>query len=327
MKRQLNKVASLLAVMLLVFSLAGCRKFQTPIIETIAPNESAVLIQLYGDNTNQEQAKSEQFYKENLVYNKEITLGQRWVKTGRTILFFQQGDYRPTESLIKVSRVPVSREWVNGTDGSTALNQGFDVESKDSIGFAFGVVVTAQVEERNIAKFLYKYSSRQMEIIMDEEIRNHIQAVLSEVATKYTLGEIAEMKLVAISELEKQVVPYFAEKGITITNIGFKGGLWYEDKAIQIAFNDVIVKQKAEVAQLAENIRLETEAATIRQIGIDDANAYAEQARIKESVWETYAKMEEIEIRKMYVSALLEHGLPNTLVTGEGSSLILDING
>lgn len=313
---------SIIALLALTVTLSGCIKpFKKPIIETIEPNESAVMIQLVGDNSNQDQAKSEQFYKDNMVFVKEVEIPQYEVKTGR---MYWSIDWRPAARLIKVSRAPESRDWINGTDGTSSVNQGFDVESKDSIGFSFGVVAAAQIDEVNVAKFLYIYSDRPLEKIMDAEIRNHIQAILSDVATKYTLDEIDIMKQEAISTVRDIVIPYFAERGITITNIGLKGGLWYEDVAIQRAFNNVIVEQKAAIAQIAANEKLDLAAATLNGIKIKNATADKEAAEIRESAWEVYAAMRQIEIQEVYAQALLEHGFPTTLV-GESTSMILDI--
>jgi hypothetical protein len=321
----MKRISLLAAMIMLSLSLTGCvRPYQKPIIETVETHESAVMIALVGDTENQEQAKSEEFYMENMVYAKEVEIPTRWIKTGRNFLgIFPQGEWRPSAMLIKVSRAPESREWVDGTGGTSSVNQGFDVESKDSIGFSFGVVATAQVEESNIAKFLYRYGGRQLASVMDEEIRNHVQSILSDVATKYTLENIDAMKLEAIAEVRKHVIPYFKERGIAVTNIGFKGGLAYEDKEIQKAFNSVIVAEKNRDAQVLENERLASKNVTENEIKIAKAKAEAEEAQIKARNWEVYSKIRNFDLREKQLDKW-DGTYPTHLLT-DNAGLIFDL--
>ena len=319
------KLLFLMASMLFALSsLTGCMKpYKKPIIETIETNESAVMISLIGDTENQEQAKSEQFYKDNMVYAKEVEIPQRWVQTGR---LSNSGQWRPSAKLIKISRTPVSREWIDGSGGTSSKNQGFDVESKDSIGFSFGVVATAQIEEADVAKFLYLYNGRQLETIMDEEIRNHVQGILSDVATQYDLENIADMKLDAIKQVREIVIPYFEERGITITNIGLKGGLWYEDKAIQDAFNKVIVAEKERDAQVLKNEQLATKNKTENEIKINTAKAEAEANRVlSNSITSTILRMREIEAYNNWIDTW-DGKVSETTLNSDSGGFIFDIN-
>lgn len=322
----MNKKLGLLLVSLCAtFALTGCVKpYETPIIESIATDESAVMVPLVGDVDGQDTTEALEYYKENMVYTKEVTIPQRWVKTGRDFLgLFPNGEYRPSAKLIKVSRAPESREWVDASDEGTSTNkQGFDVESKDSIGFSFGVVATAQVEEDGFIMFLAQYGGRQLTSVMDAEIRNHVQAILSDVATKYDLENIDEMKKEAISEVRAQVIPYFKDRGITVTNLGFKGGLTYEDESIQKAFNAVITAEKQRDAQVLENERLSSKNATENEIKIAKALAEAEEAQIKAKNWAIYSKIRELDLEEKYLDTW--DGVLPVTVLGD-SDVIMDL--
>lgn len=318
MKRLLSVV---FAMMFFLTSLTGCIKpYKTPIIETIATDEDAILVPLVGGIEGQEQADTDKYVKEDLIYTKEVEIPQRWVQTGR---FNWNGEYRPSAKLIIISRAPESREWVDASDeGTSTSKQGFDVESKDSIGFSFGVVATAQVTDT--VKYANKYGERPLTNVMDAEIRNYVQSILSDVATSYTLDEIDKMKVEAVSNLRAEIIPTFAEFGITVTSIGFKGGLTYEDPEIQKAFNDVIVAEKSREAQLLINEKEKSQVETANSNKIAKAQAEAEEARIKAQNWEVYYKIRQLDIQEIYAQALLEHGLPNTML-GDLNDIILNL--
>jgi regulator of protease activity HflC (stomatin/prohibitin superfamily) len=54
------------------------------------------------------------------------------------------------------------------------------------------------------------------------------------------------------SEVKKDIIPFFAERGITITTIGMFGGMTYENPKIQESIDNVFVAQQEKNVSLAK---------------------------------------------------------------------------
>ena len=244
------KILMLMAVfMIATFGLTGCMK--PPIVEKyedVKNNETAFVVQLEG----KEQAKlnSLESLRKLQVSVKRINISQRHKKTGR---MYWQAKVIPTVTVLKVNRSPVTREWASGaTAGTSSKNEGIWVESMDSIGFSTGFNCTARITEEDAATFLYLYPSDSLATVMDNQIRNEIQAVASEKAAEYKMDDCREKKLDIIQVVREQVIPKFAESGITITTIGMFGGFTYEDEEIQSSINATFVAQQEKVTSKAQ---------------------------------------------------------------------------
>ena len=102
---KISLLAALMIVMCLCF--ASCRKpYDTPEFITIEPSQTAFLVPLVGDSSNQASFESEEMLAQAKVATKEIQIPHRWVQTGRR---GYQGEYRASATLIIVERKPVSR--------------------------------------------------------------------------------------------------------------------------------------------------------------------------------------------------------------------------
>ena len=157
--------------------------------------------------------------------------------------------------------------------GTSRRDEGIWVESSDSVGFSTGISITARIaDEANAVKFLYNYppkSSRVVSVassykdeyvvgvaqlgdIMDGEVRTKIQEVFAEKAAEYDMDELRSKKKEIIAAIREQVIPFFAERGITITAIGMFGGFTYENPQIQEAIDKVFEAQQDEEVAKAE---------------------------------------------------------------------------
>jgi len=181
------------------------------------------------------------------------------------------GTWVPDNMLVVVNRTPVTREWSEGKDsGTSTVNQSISAESKESIGFSVGMNCSAQIYTENDAvKFLYSYNNKQLSEIMDTEIRARVEADFVEMCAKYTMNEILEKKAEIMEYVRKDVTEYFAERGITITVLGMKDGIEYDDASVQAAINKSFVAERNDEAQEIEN-----------QTKISKANAEAEANKI-----------------------------------------------
>jgi len=231
----------LLGIVLSV-ALIGCGPPKVEKLETVLPSETAFLISLEGDTQSaQDMFKSAEFLEKNKIAAKQISLSQRSMKTGR---FWYQYVWIPTQTVIKVSRAPITREWTAGSTGTNPKDQAIHVESKDSIGFGVGVNLTASIEEKDTAQYLYKFAGRPIEETIDSNVRSFVQSILSVEFGGRNLTEGIAAKREIGETLLKSTQEQFKPMGITVDYIGLAEGLQFDNKQVQEALD---AKFKAEV--------------------------------------------------------------------------------
>lgn len=218
--------------------LAACGP--TKDIYKIKPNESGFLIPLTGDTTTQSSTRTLDFYQENQVFVKEVMIDKRWVETGTG-----RGEWRPAAELIIINRTPVTRHWTQEANtGTSTSNQGFPVETRESIGVTVGVVCSASIEESKAPAFLYFWGTASLETVMDNQVRLYIQQVLFEEFGKRTLDEARNQKADIFNLTFQKTRDYFADKGITIMSLGGAEGLIYNNPQVQDAIDRAFVAEQ-----------------------------------------------------------------------------------
>lgn len=89
---------------------------------------------------------------------------------------YSSGKWIKTVRVIKVDRAPITREWTKEKErSSTTHDDAFRIESKESIEWYQGVTVSASISEENAAKFLYNYSGKTLEYVLDNNVRSYAQ--------------------------------------------------------------------------------------------------------------------------------------------------------
>ncbi len=262
----MKKIISLLLILVMCLTMfTACRKpYDEPEFVTIEPHQTAFLIPLIGDTSNQASFESEEMLMQAKVSTKEIQIPHRWVQTGRK---HWMGEYRDTMALIIVDRSPVTREW-SSTDGvgTSAVNQAIYAESSESIGFSAGMNCSAQIySEEDAVKFLYCYNNKPLSEIMDSEIRARVESKFVEECASRTLNEILTQKEDIMKSVRDDVTTYFAERGITITVLGMKDGLEYDDPDIQTSINEKFSSEMKLTTQENENQRIVSEAEALAE--------------------------------------------------------------
>ena len=305
----MKKIISLLLILVMCLTMfTACRKpYDKPEFVTIEPHQTAFLIPLIGDTSNQASFESEEMLMQAKVSTKEFQIPHRWVQTGRK---HWQGEYRDTMALIIVDRSPVTREW-SSTDGvgTSAVNQAIYAESAESIGFSAGMNCSAQIySEEDAVKFLYCYNNKPLSEIMDSEIRARVESRFVEECASRTLNEILTEKEDIMQSVRDDVTTYFAERGITVTVLGMKDGLEYDDTTIQKSINDKFSSEMKLTTQENENQRI-----------ISEAEALAEANRIlSESL------TDEVLTQQFYEK--WDGKLPEVM-TDSGNGIIVDVGG
>lgn len=282
----MKRIVSLIAIFAMsALMLTGCvRPYDTPEFVTIEPSQTAFLIPLIGDTGDQASFESEELLSNAKVAMKEVQIPHRWVQTGRRNWM---GEWRPTAKLIVVERKPETREWCSTVGvGTSAVNQAIYAESSESIGFSVGMNCSAQIDsESDAVKFLYSYNNKTLAEIMDNEIRARVESNFVEQCAKRTLNEILREKEEIMKAVRDDVETYFSNKGITITVLGMKDGLEYDDPAIQKSINEKFSSEQKLITQENENQRI-----------LSEAQAKAEANRIlSESISEEILNQQYIE--------------------------------
>jgi hypothetical protein len=303
MKKTLGVLVGGLALSL---ALTGCVKpYNEKKFVTIKPNETAFLLPLEGKTSDQKQFDSVEYLEKNMVAAKRVEIPRKEVKTGRG---YWKVKYMDTLAVVKVDRAPQTREWTG--------NQSIKTESKDSIKFSQGISATSSILPEDTARFLYNNQNKSLKDKMDREIRNRLETKMIEEFSKLNMEEIRGSKSDVINKVSKDVIKYFKAEGITISNIGYKGKLDYDDPKVQESLN----------AKFTAIGNKETQA-TINKTNEDKAKSELEQAKKKKQAMDTLAEMKQLEIQETIAEGLKEGTLklPETLVIGEGGNMLFDI--
>lgn len=282
--------------------LSGCgfiKPYDKPTFVEIEPNQTAFVIPLEGDSTDQGKFDSAELLAEAQVASKRIQVPHKWVKKGRLP---GSGEWVDTVKVIVVDRYPETREW--------AGDNTFVGESKDSIKFNQGMSATAQILEEDTATFLYQYSGKSLTEVMDKEIRNYVGSVLLEKYSTMSIDEIRADKGDVIKYVRAGVEPYFKERGITVSNIGYIGDLKYLQENIQEAINKDFIAQQEKKAQ--DTVNSKNEAL---------AQSELEQAQLKEEAMETLSEMRELELQAEWIKKW-NGELPTYMGGGDSQQLL-----
>lgn len=249
---KIKKLITLLLVIIMTCTLfTGCRKpYDTPEFVTIEASQTAFLIPLVGDSTTQSAFESEELLTEAKVATKEIQIPHRWVQTGRK---HWMGDWKPSATLIVVERKPVSRSWESGDSTAASANKAIFGETADQIGIYVGMNCTAMIEEKDAAKFLYRYNNTPLETVIDTDIKKLVEDRFNVETAKYTSTELGAKKGEIMEAVKEYVIPYFEEYGITITVLGMKEGVSYENNEIQKAIDAKFASEQELVIQQNKN--------------------------------------------------------------------------
>ena len=250
----MNKVKKLILVALMLvlcLSLAGCRKpYDKPEFVKITPSQTAFLIPLIGDSTTQSAFESEDLLAQHKVATKEIQIPHRWVQMGR---MNWNGEWKPSAELIVVERKPVSRSWDSGDTAASSANRAIFGGSSDNIGIYVGMNCTAMIEEADAVKFLYRYNNTPLEQIIDNDIKKLVEDRFNIETSKYTSTELGGAKGEIMEAVKAYVIPYFKEYGITITVLGIKEDISYENPEIQKAIDAKFASEQELVIQQNKN--------------------------------------------------------------------------
>lgn len=247
-------------------AMGGCMKaYDKPEYQDVDTSETAFLIPIEGDSTQQAKFQSVEFLEHAKVAAKRVQITHRWSQTGR---MNDDGTWIPDVRLVKVRRTPVTRLWTKDTaTGTSNKNESVHVESQDGIGFTMGWTCTAMITEENTATFLYYYPAGSLEAVMDSEVLSRIQAVTQDTCAKYPVNELRTKKAEIHKAVQDDLTQFYSKRGVTITNVGIYGGFTYENPEIQKSMDEAAmaanlkeIESQKLLAQKTANERIALEA-------------------------------------------------------------------
>ena len=285
MNKKIKTMIVVSIISLSSLSLTGCailKPYNKPEFVTIEANQTAFLIPLVGDTTQQGAFESEALLSESKVATKEVQIPKRWVQTGR---MSWQGEWRASAKLILVERSAITREWTSDlSNGTTEDDQGVTAKTKDGIKITLNVNSTAQIDEALATKYLYYYNTNPLSQVMDTEIKTMAHSRLIEEVAKCNLTEINVETIV--KEVREEVQAYFLGRGITITALGLSSDPVYPDD-IQKAMNEKVKAQQSQEAQAIANKTAE-----------DKAKSEAEQMKLRQETFQKQLEMKKLEVQE-----------------------------
>jgi len=239
----MNKSLRLSVVLSVPLFVTGCWKpYDAPEYVDVDTAETAFVVPLEGDTGDQVKFQSEKYLQDHEVATKRIQVTHRWNQTG---YYDTDGGWIANVKVIKILRSPVTREWTaDKTTGTGTKDEAIWVESADSVGFSMGFTCTGYIKEEDSAKFLYWYPSGSLAQVMDSEVRARVQQNVSAVAAKYPLDTLRSKKGEIIDAVRTDIIPFFADRGITISTVANFGGMTYENPDIQKAIDNVFIAQQ-----------------------------------------------------------------------------------
>lgn len=279
---------------LVVMACAGCGPYKVEKYVEIGPNETAFVIPMEGATSDQAKAESEEFLKKHKVFTKRITLAQREKKMGRT-----WGDFIwvPTDRVIRVDRAPVTREWTADPQANTPTRDDrLEFDSLDGIGFSSGFTFTAEIQEPDTERFVYRWggdiddaqseTKRRLEMVIDTNCRSFVQTELQNRFGQVMFSECMKQKTRFVNEVFDAARKEFKDSGITVSFFGMRGGLDPENPEIQRvldrkfqAENEMSIALNETAAQAERNKQKVSEAKGQADMAIESARGQAETMR------------------------------------------------
>lgn len=270
------------AVGCLILGVLFIRPYDVPEFIDVDSSESAFLIPLEGNTSNQSAFQSVKYLEEKKVATKRVQITHQWRQTG---YMPRDGQYVGTVRLVKVDRRPITREWTRShKSGTSSKDEAIAAESKDSINFSIGIGVTAHIPEESAAVFLYSYPSKSLADMMDMEVRARIHQIIAEEAGNYPVFELPAKKNDIMKSVREDVIPFFKKKGIEITTLAMLGGLNFDNQEIQKSLDDVARAAQQKVAAEAKRAAQEVENKTLLLAADGKAAAAKREAEGKVAV-------------------------------------------
>lgn len=273
--------------------LTGCGPPQVEKSDKAGANEVGIVYTLEGDvMSNQAQLDPRQLDPE-MVQGRLVIHPQRKRKTGFWWQWWRY-DWLPTQKMVKISLLPVSRKWTpDSTTGTSNKDDTIRVESSNSIGVRLGVTIQTGIADTT--KYAYHFADKPLSEVTDQIIWGRAQRTASDYFGSIHIdelrGELGNGREVVKTDLDKFCDTY----GIEVVTFGWFGGIAYDparpmndqERANPELLAELDIQANLNRVFKAENDILVAEEEQVKRvrelnIGLDRARAERRQALL---VW------------------------------------------
>jgi hypothetical protein len=304
--------AKLFATVLSAALIASCGPPQLEQFKEIKPNETAFVISLEGNKSDQAKFDSSEAVKNLRVSTRRIPIPLRQKSLGRAPWNYE---WIPVVQIITVDRSPVTREWAQSNTTERDANAIY-VESKESIAFSLAVTITCSIKEEEAHEFLYWYGGKPLSEVVDKNMRSVVAAEMAKRFGKMSLNDCREKKGDVFEEIRQVVSDEFSSKGITIMSFGNSGGLFYENEEVQATMNREFIAQN----------ELRIQEFQLKADEVKRQNSFAESENERKKA-EEFAKAQNAAEAKVKLQIMQEMAtkwkgdVPNFLILGSGDNV------
>ena len=227
----------------------------------------------------------------------------------------------PNERVVFVDRSPESREWTaESKTGTDAKDQALWAESADSVGFSCGIMITARIPtDDDAVKFLFNYPAGKEEVIpsqawgkdnyvvkkvcladiMDTEMRTRCQQVLSKKGAAEKMDALRGKQNEIRDAMEEDLRTFYKSRGVDVTAVALRGGMTYENPAIQTAIDRVFQAQQDKSVAMAEAEAARERKLALKLAGEGLAEQAIEKARGESEAIQMIADAKKYELEKL----------------------------
>ena len=256
---------------ILMLSLVGAHASYNPKDEvewkTIGSNQTVFVIPMQGAN------KDSQGSLDSAAYLDSKKVSTKRIQITHTLLpkvgMFTQDVFIPNMQVMICNRSSYARQWTKDADrGTSKANEGFFFQSKEGIDVDVGLSISAKVEEKGTATYLYYWGTseevdgidkehpefastryaRSLNDVMDSVVHEDCQCRLFNEFGVLTLQECNAQAATVVKKIAADLKKDYAEYGITINYVGIASPLNYSQKIQDAIDNRFIAEQDAAAA-------------------------------------------------------------------------------
>lgn len=290
-----------MCLIVVALTTTGCwRQFKPVEWKDIETNEEAFLIPMTTDFKAQESAQTEESLKANMVYAKQVQMPKKWVPLGYEWFGVPNGQWVDDAILVKVKSSPITREWTaEANSGTSNKNEAIWVMTADQVEFSTGWTCTARIKDKDSAvKFLHYYPAGSLESVVDTEVRSRVQTAFGIEVTDLPMEQLRLKATPHIEHVVKDVIAFFATRGVEITNLGISGGFVYKDESVKKKLVEVFNAEQEKALALAATMAQEQKNKTIFEAAEGKAKALMTEKKAEADAIKLVADAKSYEIEK-----------------------------
>lgn len=246
----MKKIFGILAIVMVLIGLMSCsKKFE---MVEVKSNEWAILVPYEGDTSKQAAIQSLEFYEQNLISGKRVTIPYKKINDGTGSVD------KPMAQLLVCPRDSVTRTYYNemkddGKGGMIEIvgdKRGFPTETMGSAGITVGVSYSARIT--NAAKWFFYKGNTDLTKFLDSDVYGVIATAVTSNVAKYKDEDLTANKNELAQKIKDAVNAVVGQFGVEVYTLGIYGGIIFDNPEVQKQIDNLLISSKKKDAALAE---------------------------------------------------------------------------